>query len=247
MPGLASPRSMQVVVILKGTIQADVAASPQSVNWVVGKMANGTSISPATGSTSGFQIKIEDLEGSGVFDFSNKKFIIVKNKNINPVADAFVYNKNGSGIDNNYSNSVNLEVSNRFNTAPGIRESYLKFNISSYQTTTSKATLYWFCGTAATQTDKFYVLANNASDNWTESGITYRNRPTETGSLASSQNLTSANQGKWIAIPLTKFSNTEIPKNKIITIKITTDAITLLRYNSKDNLANKPYLRFEGK
>jgi hypothetical protein len=131
-------------------------------------------------------------------------------------------------------------VKNSVGTDDGLsRESYLKFDLGSVtgDIVTAKFHIYGAVqdGTADL---KLYAVDN---DVWTESGITWNNKPAKGGELSV---LEMASTMEWQEIDITSYVQSQYEGDKKVSLTIARDVqqYRLSTYNSKENMANKPYL-----
>jgi hypothetical protein len=78
------------------------------------------------------------------------------------------------------------------------------------------------------------------SNNWTESGITYNNRPIVGNLLAT---INGGDAGDWIDINLTSFINTQM--GKVFTIAIDSTGGDGMSIYSRNASTDKPYIRID--
>jgi len=113
-------------------------------------------------------------------------------------ADAYVRDGSSAGL--NFGNADELQVRN---ASGNNRRTYLKFDISSIVTTFGTAKLRLF-GSAAGSGSVAVSAFGAADTTWSESGITFNNKPAPTGSALSSQTVTSTT-ARWYEWDLTSY------------------------------------------
>ena len=148
---------------------------------------------------------------------------------LNPIHDAYVQGNNtqdGTGI--------NLMTKNGGITTYD-REAYLMFDMASTGiTTATSATLRLYCNLDAGGNSELYKISN---DTWTETGITWANKPTS-GSLISSQ---AANVG-YMEWDVTSYINEELAGNDKASFRVLATNDAYIYFNSKEASSNKPQL-----
>ncbi|MGE5548927.1 MAG: DNRLRE domain-containing protein, partial [Bacteroidota bacterium] len=156
--------------------------------------------------------------------------------NLAPTADAYV---SGGSATTNYGTNANLLVKGAA-TASYIRESYLKFDLAGVTGTITSATLKLYC-TSIEGTPASVDAYTCTTDSWTETGITYSNKPAK-GTLITSVNIPSA--AAWYSFDVTDFVNGQYAGDKIVTI-ILAQGSTVKKnvyFNSKEAASDKPVL-----
>lgn len=161
--------------------------------------------------------------------------------NIPVKADALV--RDGSYQNNNYGFDSELLV--KLSSTNFTRESYLKFDVSSLATlgTISNATLVMEPSLASANAALTQIEVKSVSDDtWTETGITWSNKPTQ-GSILDSKT-GSATTMEW---DITSQVSTEVLGDGIISLSLSSTvsgSTHLVWYNSKEsiNSAFRPYL-----
>ena len=152
---------------------------------------------------------------------------------LNPVADAYV--RGGASGDINYGSDTILVLKNGL-TDDYTRETFLKFDLSSVPATVGSATLKLYAHTVEAGTSVLTVTQVN-DDSWTESTITFNNRPTSLGSVVSTYNVASAGE---FSIDVTSAVQSE--SDGMLSLKIETDANLGVTYFSKEASQNIPVL-----
>jgi hypothetical protein len=148
---------------------------------------------------------------------------------LNPIHDAYVR-------DNNTQDGTGPDLITKNATATWIRESYIMFDLSSLNSATL-ATLRLYCNVDEGGNSELFKVSN---DTWTETGITWANKPapgTLIGSLP-------GNIG-YMEWNVTSYVNDELSNGKAsFCLKATDNA--LINFNSKEASTNKPELVIDG-
>ena len=157
---------------------------------------------------------------------------------VNPSIDAYV--RDGSYSDTNFGSATSLVVKNE-PVAGYRREAYLKFDLSSLgMVRCSSAKLKIYCTYADTSTPvQAYTVSD---DSWSETGITWNNRPA-TGTIALSTQSVS-NTGTWYTFDITSFVSAELEGDKTVAIclKDVTTASKGMNFNSREASSYKAKL-----
>jgi hypothetical protein len=143
-----------------------------------------------------------------------------------PSADAFVDAENPTG---NYGKNSALKID-----GSPTKITYLKFNLTGLATTninSAQLRLYVVDGSGSTQEIK---LANN---DWTETGLTYKNRPSPTTVLTSFKD---SRTNTWLQVDLTSVIKTYA--GRTLSLAIDSGGGGRLKVNSKEAGNNKPHL-----
>lgn len=155
-----------------------------------------------------------------------------------PVIDAYV--RGGSYASTNSGTDTALFVK-KYNNASLNREAYFKFNLSSVSTI-SKARLRIYAASTATSpiTTTIFPVANTS---WTETGITWNNKPTRGAALTSKtiNGTTSA----WYELDITNYLKSEkAARRNIVSLALANGTVTdqLLKLNSREATVNQPQL-----
>lgn len=153
---------------------------------------------------------------------------------VNTSADAHV--RDGSFANTNFGTASSMVVKNE--QVDGYRrESYMKFDLSSLGITkcvSARLRIYCTYVDANTPVQAYTV----SDDSWTESGITWNNRPSTGTSSIASQTVSSVNN--WYTFDITAYANTELSGDKIVGVclKDTTAAAKGIDFNSKEASSN---------
>ncbi len=160
---------------------------------------------------------------------------------LNPVADAHV--RSGTNQNTNFGTAATLEIKQSASPTDNFnREIYLKFDLGSVSSVrTAKLRLYASAGSPEIVTSDLYSAANTA---WTESGITWANKPA-TGPVIWST-LALQNAPAWHEWDISRFLQGEKTMGRnLVTLVLknfnpsTTGAIG---FNSLQNASNRPEL-----
>ncbi len=135
-----------------------------------------------------------------------------------PEADALVY---ANAPNSNYGTQPILQVQN----APGILNSYLRFNVQNLNGPVSSATLRLYPLDTNSQGLAVHAVENNS---WNEQTITYGNAPL-IGNLINSSG--AVNSGQWVEINVTPY----VGGNGLLTFALTSETTTLFRLRSREH------------
>lgn len=146
----------------------------------------------------------------------------------NPVHDAYVQSNgtaDGTGID-----LVTKNAGGGY-----YREAFLMFDLSTYDcSSATSATLRLYCNRDDGGNSELYKVAD---DSWTETGITWSNRPAA-GVLISSF---PANTG-YMEWDVSSYINEELTGDKVISFLVRATADAIIQFNSSEASSNKPEL-----
>lgn len=116
-------------------------------------------------------------------------------------ADSYVH---GGMTSTNYGTDTTLTVKKRDNNSAYVREAYLRFNKSSVSGTINSAQIKLYVTSLHSNTPTFPLRAYGIQNNsWTETGITYANRPTEAGTALGSATASAA--GQYVYLDVTSY------------------------------------------
>jgi unsaturated chondroitin disaccharide hydrolase len=155
----------------------------------------------------------------------------------NPVADAYV--RGGTYASQNFGTAFVLEEKNS-NLDSYDRRTFLRFDLSSITgTSISQAALKLYVTSLVDGTAPIAVFAV-PSNSWTETGITWNNQPAF-GSLLVSTSLPTTG---WTSFDVTSFVNSQLASDKKVSLMLwdSTQAMKLVRSNSRENSVNRPIL-----
>ncbi len=176
--------------------------APYSFNW--------TNVQAGT-----YAITAKATDAEGLTATSQAVTVYVVNQlNLEPVADAYV--RGGTNANSNFGTATELWVKNDPQEV-FTRVTYLKFDLSNYSNPADlgKLRMSIISGNTATPTIQrqlYYV----PTDTWTETGITWNNRPATTTLLATQQGRNSGTV-EW---DILNQINAEIAGDKVLTLAI---------------------------
>ncbi len=160
---------------------------------------------------------------------------------LNPTADAHV--RSGTHQNTNYGNGTTLDIKKSANPADDFnREIYLKFdltNVTSVQT--AKLRLYGSAGSPEVVSTDLYSAANTS---WTESGITWANKPATGPIMWDTRAL--QNSPAWHEWDVSQFLQGEktLGRNVVTLVLRNSVASTTgtIAFNSRQHASNRPQL-----
>jgi len=154
-----------------------------------------------------------------------------------PIEDAHV--RSGTFAADNYGSQVLLELNNaggNFN-----RQTFLKFDLSEIEGEMDSAKLYLYGAITDADQTRNSRLFRVADDSWSESSLNWNNKPA-LGTLLLSAMMD--NQAMYREFDITDYVKGEATGDQIATLAVLNDgAGAFATLNSKENAANKPYLR----
>ncbi|MEM9859839.1 MAG: DNRLRE domain-containing protein, partial [Bacteroidota bacterium] len=165
----------------------------------------------------------------------------VQDSSISPVADAFV--RGGTYTNDNYGTSTQLVVKENSGSADNDRMSFLKFDLSTISGTVSSAKIR-----LKVQNDDpgaSHQLHFISDDSWTETGITWSNKPSA-GSVLSTQTVPVV--GEWIEFDVTAQVNSELAGDGTISVQLSESSIdNYVVYHSREvsTDTDRPQLVYE--
>lgn len=167
---------------------------------------------------------------------------LAQSQTFNPVADAQVYE---GGKTNNYGTSSNLQLK-KIPESANTRITYLKFDLSAYSLNqTGKAILRVYLNKHDNFQVPIIVEAMAVADNsWTETGITWNNRPKLTGSVATMQLNTVGKYYEWDVSEYIRSLNVTSSSATVVSLALqdVAGSEALLTFNSKESSSNNPQL-----
>lgn len=158
-------------------------------------------------------------------------------QSLNAVADAYV--RGADHADSNFGSEPIIEIKNHSVDLAEYREGFIKYDLSSIPPTVSSVILkmYVATNTGGTRHNCSFV----ADDAWTETEITYNNRPAA-GTLLDSKGVPTA--GTWIEFDVTNQVQTEVLGDGFISFQISDERENVyVTYDSKEG-ANAPLLSY---
>ncbi|MGQ7886398.1 CBM96 family carbohydrate-binding protein [Paenibacillus sp. WC2504] len=147
---------------------------------------------------------------------------------LTPSDDAYVHQSNG---DSNYGTATSLYVKN---DASASRYSYLKFNLSGLTDVTSAKLRVYGSASAAT-----VLSAYQTADSWTQSALTWNNKPA-VGSSAGSVSINTTNT--YNEIDVTSYVTAQAAGDGVVSFALQESVGKYTTLNSSENAANKPQL-----
>lgn len=154
---------------------------------------------------------------------------------LSPVADAYV--QTGTYANTNFGTATSIVT--KAGTGDGYREGYLRFNLSGITGSITDATLRLYVKSKeSNSTRSIYTVA---TDTWTETGITYNNKPAYTTQLTTD----SIKALGWVDFEITGYVISQYNSDQLASICIK-DPVTNNNigtdFYSKENSANQPVL-----
>ena len=212
-------------------------ASTTSTSYADGAVTNGTPYyyKVTAVNTGGESAPTPEATGTPVAPFNSNP-----SQSLPAAADSYV--QNGSSANTNYGTATTLLVKND-SSSGNTRVTYLSFNLSSITGTITGASLELYGGTGSGttgDTDTAWSVATTPA--WTETGITYNNRPAllsalNTAAISSTKQYYIWNVSSAVAAAQSGGQST-------VSIGITMNSPTGNpdTFNSKENTANNPKL-----
>lgn len=157
---------------------------------------------------------------------------------LNPVADTYVYGATAS-LTTNFGTATDL-ITKKGSSSTGDRIIYMQFDISGqniYSISSAKVRLY--ANTAASAST---VVVSQATDNWTETGITYANCP---GKGADITSVSVAAAGSYYEWDITSYIQSQFAANDNLISLVFNNSVNdgvIDRFNSKEATSNTPQL-----
>src|SRR3954468_13757834 len=133
--------------------------------------------------------------------------------------------------------TTNFGAATTLNNVSGTPESraYLKFAVAGVTGTITKATVRVF---AQNSSGSGYELHQVADNSWTESGLTYTNRPAVGATIGSAVNFVT---NSWTSVDVTSV----VTANGTYSFEINATSTSLKKYSSRESGANAPQLVLE--
>lgn len=169
-------------------------------------------------------------------------FSVTVKDTLTPVADAYV--RSGTYANTNYGTGTTLN-SKKSLDSDFKRETYLRFDISSFTSEVSSATLKLYGALNSTEDSSLLInLYNVPGISWLEDTITWNNKPLEDTSIIATKTIadTARRYYSWnITTLIKKLKKAGV---KFVTLKLVNDSVTLSRaeFNAKEAKENKPQL-----
>jgi hypothetical protein len=238
---LSNPAGLQVV------IDGTTLNSPATVSCVEGMQRNiGVSSSQAGlvfGSWSQGGVQNQTISMPAANTTYTANFVSAASVTFTSTADSYVQ----SGTSANLNFGTTISMATKASTDPlWVRETLVRFDISSFSGSVASAKLRLFCGLSdnwnpSVQIDvKEIPLANT----WTETGVTWNNRPAELSPVLASQTIAGTTR-KTYEWDLSNYimAQRALGRN-IIDLKLVSPVATASRvdFNSKEAASNRPEL-----
>jgi hypothetical protein len=159
---------------------------------------------------------------------------------LEPVADTYV--NDGGGANTNFGKGSFLLVKSSKDPNSGYsREAYLQFDLSTVTRPVTVAKLYLFAMVkdgAGTEIDNTVF---STGDDWTETGLTWNNRPPRGAALGSFH---ATSQGSWYAVDVTSEVQAQLAGDRRVSFVIAQTAPYGLwtTINSRESVSYRPYL-----
>lgn len=176
-----------------------------------------------------------DALGYGTLLYTLEPFNGSPSLALSAVADAYVHSANTS---TNYGGDTYMVT--KLNSTSS-RYAFMKFNLNSIPGNVISATLKLSVkSVSATSTRTVYEVAN---DTWTESGITWSNKPAY-GSALDNISISSANNGSYVEWDITSYIAAQQSGDGVASICVNDPSITDtgIDFYSKENASGKPVL-----
>ncbi len=235
--GAAPPVADFVGAPLSGPAPLTVSFTDNSTNaptgwtWDFGDGATSTSRNPAhTYQQPGtYTVLLDVSNGAGMDSLTRLDYVSVSppssNPTFMPAADAKVYE--GSPNSNQ-----GLDTTLRVKTQTGASyQSFLKFDLASLTGSVTSARLRLFCTDASNSGGRLYPVATG----WTETGITWNNRPTLPGASLATLGAVAANT--WVEIDVTS----SVPGAGLYAFALAGGSTDSVYYSSREG-SNPPQL-----
>lgn len=155
-------------------------------------------------------------------------------------ADTYV--NAGSLANTNYGTDPMLQVRTWSSDPNYTRESYMKFDLSSYSREVGSVTLNVYAAVINTNGSPLaFQLYGVEDDTWTENRVTWNEKPVIDHYLA---NVNVGLTWKWIQVDVTSFVKAQLASDQVASFGLTQAAKNgaLIHINSKENAVNQPYL-----
>ena len=130
------------------------------------------------------------------------------------------------------------------NTSGNTREAYLKFDLTSVTTpiTSAKLRLFGWLSNVLDSAQPNVAIYNSTNTTWSESTLTYNNRPTASSTIRAQQSI-SGTAGQWFEFDLTSFLQAEKAAGRSVVtlvLKSTNTTNAMANFNSGEAAANTP-------
>ncbi|MDP0502007.1 MAG: polysaccharide lyase family 7 protein [Verrucomicrobiota bacterium JB022] len=153
-----------------------------------------------------------------------------------PTDDTFV--RAGANANTNYGTNTDLEVKAEGSTSDNTRESWLQFDVGSLSGTVTEAKLRVYLAQSNGNT---VHTVSSASDSWTESTLTWNNRPSVSLALDTAS-LSDSDDGVWVEYDVTSYIASEVAaSNSEASFRLAGNNNVYTKYRSREH-ANRPEL-----
>lgn len=162
-----------------------------------------------------------------------------------PNADAFV--RGGEYANANYGTATTLVVKN--DRSANYRESYLRFNYSGYTgSSVGSAILKLYVSAVDADPSRVISVYGVPDNTWSETGITYNNQPTSTGTLIGNDTINNTN-GLWYQLDVTSYIDSQLAAGqKTVSFRLIDNGALSknsgVTFNSREASVNNPQLVF---
>ncbi|MDF2651668.1 MAG: hypothetical protein K0Q73_7473, partial [Paenibacillus sp.] len=187
-----------------------------------------------------FLLIMSSLGGGALINASGTGSIL----QIPPSADTYL--NAGSSANLNYGTVPTLQVRTWTGDPNYTRESYMKFDLSSYTGELGAAKLNVYAALNNSNGSPWaFQLYGVEDDAWTEHMTTWNYKPAMEHYLA---NVNVGLTWKWIQVDVTAFVKAQLAKDQTASFGFTQEAKggALIHINSKESTANQPYLTLSG-
>lgn len=188
-------------VVVGGTVSFSVTATgsaPLQYQWqkgnvnITGANSSTFTISDAKPQNAGTYSVLVSY-GPGTTSLKSKYVSLsvtqpIPNQGLNPVADAYV--QSGSSANTNFGTAATL-VTKKTPDVAWQRETLIRFDISNFSGSPGSAKLRLYGGLSDNNNTAIQVEVHDVPTNtWTETGVNWNNRPTETATVYATQTVT---------------------------------------------------------
>lgn len=161
---------------------------------------------------------------------------------LGPAADTFA--RDGVDRTRNFGSSAGLEV--KYATDPKYhRQAFFKFDLNTLGPTINSAKLRLFGRLSAAGNPIAFSVFGSATTSWTETGLTWANRPASTGAALATVSIGSTT-GQFYELDVTSYLQSQRAAGKryvTFVLKANAGSSPYLIFNSRESASNKPELR----
>ena len=247
--GTSFPAGSNISLVASAT---DLDGTINKVEFFAGAALIGTATVPGAGGT--YNITWSNVNpgvyalmakatdnANGTKNSSVVNINVVTQTGLSPTADAYV--RDGSSATTNFG-TVN-ELQTQVSSTGSNRETYLKFDIATVTSiVNAKLRLYGrLSDTSGTNVPATVYPVSVSAPDWTESGITWNNKPATDAALTSAT--IADNNARWYEWNITAHIQSEKAAGRNIiklAIKNTSPSTPFATFNSKENDNNRPQL-----